>query len=779
MAGGIVFCRREAERGAVLQRQNTLHRTLAERFVAQDVGAFQILQAASDNFRGAGAAQVNKHDDGHPAQLVTATAGAVGRILGRVASFRRHNQFASRQELLANVYGLFEQTAGVPPQIEDQRLHPLFLELLQRHFQVVTGFLTELNQPHIANVVFAEREFLLPVDVFYHVHVDGGALEAEFFHHTGGGTENGEFNIRARITAQGFDRIWQSHFFGALSIDLHDAIARHYAGLESRAFLHRGNHGYEIVLQGHNDAQPTERALRVILQFFVFFRLHELAVRIESVQHPFQRSIYEVLVCELLAVDIVPAHLLHYEGKEFQAGVSRVLLRGLRGANVHPCANHQVYRQHQDYGPVNYASSHKLLKFSQKLRGKWLLCKDRRHGTRKSLNFCNATRGTFRGITNLWYHTSISWDYKFDLAFDQPYSSAQMLAADSKVVSTPAADTVRSAPAASWKRIIDPVEPFLEAVNQRLAQQVAAFDPEIAPYADYALNGQGKHLRPALVALTAKALGPVNDSHVTVAVIIEMVHLATLVHDDVMDEAEIRRGRLTLAAHWGNDIAVLFGDCLFARALTLAAGFPTTDVCRAVAMATNTVCSGEILQNRHRGDFRFTREEYFRVLEMKTAELFALSCDLSAFLSGAPGADREALRQFGMAFGTAYQVYDDCIDLFGSEEAAGKSLGTDLTKGKLTLPVLLLWERADAGDRERLQGLVQSWQPLSMKRMEKLLAKYDTLGGSAAIVRRYLEKARQALAALPPSHGQAGLLGLTTYLARQTDSLGAVPAGSL
>src|SRR5205085_10928261 len=145
----------------------------------------------------------------------------------------------------------------------------------------------------------------------------------------------------------------------------------------------------------------------------------------------------------------------------------------------------------------------------------------------------------------------------------------------------------------------------------------------------------GKHLRPALVALTANALGKVNESHVTVAAIIEMVHLATLVHDDVMDEAEIRRGRLTLAANWGNEIAVLFGDCLFAQALKLAAGFLTPEVCRAVAQATNTVCSGEILQTQQRRNFQFSRDDYFRVLEMNTAELFALSCELVAFLSGA------------------------------------------------------------------------------------------------------------------------------------------------
>lgn len=354
-----------------------------------------------------------------------------------------------------------------------------------------------------------------------------------------------------------------------------------------------------------------------------------------------------------------------------------------------------------------------------------------------------------------------------------------MLAADSKVVSAPPREARNTEPGQSWKEIIGPAEPFIEAVHQALARQVQAFDPQITPYADYALNGQGKHLRPALVALTANALGRADEAQVTIATIIEMVHLATLVHDDVMDEAEIRRGRLTMAANWGNDIAVLFGDCLFARALSLAASFPTPDICRAVAAATNTVCSGEILQTQHRGDFELTREQYFKVLEMKTAELFALSCDLSAFLSAARPEVRRTVRQFGLAFGTAYQVYDDCVDLFGSEAAAGKSLGTDLAKGKLTLPVLLLRERAQGADRARLKQLVENWQPESIKPMAKLLAKYETLGASVESVRTYLEQARFYLSALPASDGRTCLKGLTEYLARQTDALGAVPESSL
>ena len=213
-------------------------------------------------------------------------------------------------------------------------------------------------------------------------------------------------------------------------------------------------------------------------------------------------------------------------------------------------------------------------------------------------------------------------------------------------------------PNRSWKQLVEPVEPFLETVTRQLMRQVHSFDPQIVPYARYALDGSGKRLRPALVALAARTLGPLNESHVTAAVIIEMVHLATLVHDDVMDEAEIRRGQPTLASKWGNEISVLFGDCLFAQAVKLAAGFPTPEVCRAVAAATNTVCTGEILQTRSRQNFVASRREYFRVIEMKTAELFTLSCDLAAFLSEATARQRGALREFGTAFGTAYQVYN-------------------------------------------------------------------------------------------------------------------------
>jgi len=303
-----------------------------------------------------------------------------------------------------------------------------------------------------------------------------------------------------------------------------------------------------------------------------------------------------------------------------------------------------------------------------------------------------------------------------------------MIAAETRAVIAPAIETLE--PPFAWKEVVGPVESFLEAVADRLVRQVREFDAAIVPYAEYALAGQGKQLRPALVAMSANATGKLDDTHVTSAVIIEMVHLATLVHDDVMDEAEIRRGRLTLAANWGNETAVLFGDCLFANALKLAASFPTPDVCRAVAAATNTVCTGEIIQNRQRRDFQLSRQEYIKVLEMKTGELFALSCELGAFANGAPEAQRAALRQFGLALGTAYQMYDDCVDVFGSEAVAGKSLGTDLAKGKLTLPVLLFWERASAAERAKLKQLIYDWRPGCLAEVVSLLAQRETLGES-------------------------------------------------
>jgi len=348
-----------------------------------------------------------------------------------------------------------------------------------------------------------------------------------------------------------------------------------------------------------------------------------------------------------------------------------------------------------------------------------------------------------------------------------------MLAAELRTVPCPMPIASPERASRPWKQIIAPAEPFLRAVAERLKDQILAFERDIATYAEYALTGQGKQLRPALVALSGGATGKVTDSHVMVAVIIEMIHLATLVHDDVMDEARLRRGRPTLAAQWGNEISVLLGDCLFAHALKLAAGFPTTEICRAVSAATNTVCSGEILQTQRRRNFDLSRGDYFKMLQMKTGELFALSCDLGAYLSGAGAAQRSALRLYGLAIGTAYQIYDDCLDLFGCEAQAGKSLGTDLAKGKLTLPLLLALERTPAADREKLITILREWKPRQISQLLTILDGLQVAEECQTSVHQFLETAKAKLVALPESESRIGLESLTDYVAHQTELLGA------
>ncbi|HEY1172083.1 MAG TPA: polyprenyl synthetase family protein [Verrucomicrobiae bacterium] len=349
-----------------------------------------------------------------------------------------------------------------------------------------------------------------------------------------------------------------------------------------------------------------------------------------------------------------------------------------------------------------------------------------------------------------------------------------MLVPDEKANGPLTATMTPPQPLADWRLIVAPVQPFLSAVTVSLGQQVEAFDAEIAPYAKYALTNQGKHLRPALVALSGGAIQPNhhNEDLVTVAVIIEMIHLATLVHDDIMDMAEMRRQRPTLAANWGNQISVLLGDCLFAHALKLAASFPTTEVCRAVSSSTNTVCSGEILQTHRRGKLDMSRAEYFKILSMKTGELFALSCDLGAHLSNATPTQRRALRDYGMALGTAYQIYDDCVDLFDSEDRAGKSLGTDLASGKVTLPLLSVLEKCTPAERTQLERWLQAWKPEYQSGVTTLLERYDSLTISQQVIEQHLFEARQQLKTLPPTPGRQALQALTDFLAQQTNGLG-------
>jgi octaprenyl-diphosphate synthase len=266
--------------------------------------------------------------------------------------------------------------------------------------------------------------------------------------------------------------------------------------------------------------------------------------------------------------------------------------------------------------------------------------------------------------------------------------------------------TAAALSSSSLSRVAKLVQPHLEEVEKRIADQATAFDPDIEGYVAYAVGGRGKRLRPLLALLAGGATGKINSGHVDLAVIVELIHIATLVHDDIMDEAERRRGQPTLNARWGNSLSVLLGDCLFAHALNLSTNFENADISRAIARAAREICSGEMIQTQRRFDLKLGVEDYLRIVEKKTGSLFSAAAELAALISEADTNVIESFRNFGFQIGTAYQIYDDCLDLAGNETMTGKTLGTDLRKGKFTLPVLIFLGSASESERERCCRLV-------------------------------------------------------------------------
>jgi octaprenyl-diphosphate synthase len=268
---------------------------------------------------------------------------------------------------------------------------------------------------------------------------------------------------------------------------------------------------------------------------------------------------------------------------------------------------------------------------------------------------------------------------------------------------SPAATAPSAGPLAA---VAGTVQSQLDEVESRIAQQAAEFDPAIEGYVSYAIGGQGKRLRPLIALLSGGATGGITPAHVDLAVVLELIHVATLVHDDIMDDAERRRGQPTVNARWGNALSVLLGDCLFAQALTLSTNFDKAEISRSIAKAAREVCTGEIIQTQRRFDLHLGIEEYRRIVEMKTGSLFSVAAELGAVINDMEPAVARALKSYGMKIGAAYQIYDDCLDIAGNESVIGKTLGTDLRKGKLTLPVLILLRAAPAGDRERFCRMI-------------------------------------------------------------------------
>jgi octaprenyl-diphosphate synthase len=317
-------------------------------------------------------------------------------------------------------------------------------------------------------------------------------------------------------------------------------------------------------------------------------------------------------------------------------------------------------------------------------------------------------------------------------------------------------------PARDFAGVFSRVAPHMAALDSFLREQLAAFEPEIREMADYCIDTSGKRIRPALVFFSGwqGADRPPSRDLVQVAAVVELVHLATLVHDDIMDGADVRRARPTASRQYGSAAAVLLGDALFAHALHLAALFPTPEVCRAVSESTRRVCAGEIMQTLRRRSVTVTRADYERVIDLKTAELFRVSCALGARLGGHPAAFVEDAARFGRHLGIAYQIYDDLADFFGREQRIGKTLGTDLASGKLTLPLFILRDRLPAAERAGLEAeLLGQTEPRLELRLAQM-REFAVFDAVVAEIERELAPAEAALArhaALPPIEHLAAL----------------------
>ena len=317
---------------------------------------------------------------------------------------------------------------------------------------------------------------------------------------------------------------------------------------------------------------------------------------------------------------------------------------------------------------------------------------------------------------------------------------------------------------AALAEAMDLIAPHIASVEEKIREQATFFESGIEEYIAYACGSSGKRLRPALALLAGGATGTIGSEHVDLAVILELIHIASLVHDDIMDGADLRRERPTLNAKWGNALTVLVGDVLFTHALRMATHFSKADFCRRIADAAIGVCSGEILQTEHRFDVALSLSDYYQMLEMKTGSLFSVACELGAVLNEATPEVVSALKNYGSHIGTAYQILDDCIDLIGEEKNVGKTLGTDLLGGKFTLPVLMLLQAASEQERTELREKLLGEEAMSRESLVAMMKERGALAAAVLEAGRLIDQAEVELARLSENQYVIGLRALATYL---------------
>jgi octaprenyl-diphosphate synthase len=293
--------------------------------------------------------------------------------------------------------------------------------------------------------------------------------------------------------------------------------------------------------------------------------------------------------------------------------------------------------------------------------------------------------------------------------------------------------------------LFDLVQADIAASEVLFRKALAVERSPVTPMIAHLDHYRGKRLRPGLLLLVAKAVGQILPAHHTLAAVVEMIHTATLVHDDVLDEAETRRHVPTFHAKWGNKMSILLGDTLFTQAFYLTS---TVDgrACQLIGKATNAVCAGELRQVSERGNDELSESTYFEILYGKTAALTEVSAKLGAIYAGGIPAMIEAAATYGRCLGLAFQVADDLLDLLGDEDVAGKTLGTDLEQGKLTLPIIHALDGMTEPEGEAFRELLRSRDRV------QIVARLHETGSfeyTQAKAEALVKQARTALAELP------------------------------
>ena len=312
------------------------------------------------------------------------------------------------------------------------------------------------------------------------------------------------------------------------------------------------------------------------------------------------------------------------------------------------------------------------------------------------------------------------------------------------------------------KTLLAPIAADMQAVDAIIRERLSSDVVLISTIADYIIGAGGKRLRPAVVLLIARALGYRGTAHVLLAAVIEFIHTATLLHDDVVDESDLRRGRTTANARFGNAASVLVGDFLYSRSFQMMVDAGSMRVMRILADATNRIAEGEVLQLLNVHDPSVNEERYFSVVERKTATLFEAGARIAAVLAEADNSTEERCARYGASLGRAFQIVDDMLDYSGHTEDIGKRLGDDLREGKVTLPLIHALRSATAEQRELVVQAVREGHG-DFDAIARIVTDNGSIAYSGSLASREVEIADRAIRELPASAYRDSLLNLLAF----------------